>query len=97
MNRETLKAMLKRHEGWKLHPYRCTEKKLTIGCGWNIDANPLPDDIALYLTEHGEISAEMAERLLDISIDSAVHSAHRLFPGSMPSTIRARALVDLSG
>lgn len=32
---------LKRHEGFKRNPYRCTAGKLTIGYGYNLDANPL--------------------------------------------------------
>lgn len=44
--------MLKRHEGWELKLYRCTVGKLTIGCGWNIEDNGIPDHIAQALLEY---------------------------------------------
>lgn len=41
MNDSTIKAVLlpqlKRHEGLRLKPYRCTKGKLTIGYGRNLD------------------------------------------------------------
>lgn len=47
-----LNGMLKRHEGWELKLYRCTVGKLTIGCGWNIEDNGIPDHIAQALLEY---------------------------------------------
>lgn len=35
---DKLKAMLIKHEGLKLKPYRCTAGKLTIGVGRNLEA-----------------------------------------------------------
>jgi len=36
---------LKKHEGFKSKPYKDTEGFLTIGYGWNLDVNGLPEDI----------------------------------------------------
>ena len=41
MNMERLTETLIRHEGLRLEPYRCTEGKLTIGVGHNLDDNPI--------------------------------------------------------
>ncbi len=50
--------MLKRHEGVKRKPYRCTKNKLTIGCGRNIEDNGLrPEEIDFMLqNDIGDIS-----------------------------------------
>lgn len=40
-----LQEEIERDEGRRNKPYECTEGFLTIGVGWNLDANGLPDDI----------------------------------------------------
>jgi len=93
MNR--LKEMLIRHEGWKNKPYRCTKGKLTIGVGWNIEANRLPGDIAAYLRMYGRITDEMINRLLDISIETATNNCRGVFKGfDSFSENRRFALID---
>ncbi len=42
--------MLKRHEGFRGKPYRCTAGKLTIGYGLNLDAG-ITEEEASYLLE----------------------------------------------
>lgn len=74
-----LKELIKRFEGESLKPYPDTEGFMTIGVGWNMDANPLPDDIADYLKAHGEITQEMSNRLLDISIDESLINLEKVF------------------
>lgn len=92
---ETLREMLKRHEGLKLEPYRCPAGKLTIGVGWNLEAHKLPEEIASYLRVHGEITEEMARRLLDISIESATWQCREIYPGFDGfSEARRFALID---
>ena len=49
---ETLEQTLIRHEGLKLKPYRCTAGALTIGVGHNLDANGIPEHIAMALLAH---------------------------------------------
>ena len=37
---------IKKYEGFRKHPYRCPAGALTIGYGFNLDANPLPVVVA---------------------------------------------------
>ncbi len=87
--------MLRRHEGLSLKPYRCPAGKQTIGYGWNMEAHPLPSDIAACLRITGAITEEMAERLLNISIDTADADCRDIFPGFVNFTeARKAALTD---
>lgn len=63
-----------------MKPYRCPAGALTIGYGWNIDANPLPGFVRKYLEENGKITKELAEELLDISLTRAVDGARSVTP-----------------
>lgn len=40
---------IKRHEGYRRHPYKCTSGKLTIGIGRNLDDNGISEEEAEYL------------------------------------------------
>jgi lysozyme len=75
MNR---REQLKIDEGLRLRKYRCSEGHWTIGYGWNLE-NALPGDIASYFRLHGAITEDMAERLLDISIDTATRQCKSVF------------------
>lgn len=79
MNLDLLREMIKRHEGLRLKPYLCSQDHMTIGFGWNLD-NDLPSDIASYLRVTGEITPAQAERLLNISIDTATRQCWSIFP-----------------
>jgi lysozyme len=95
MNTDLLKEMLRRHEGLRLKPYKCSAGAWTIGYGWNIKANPLPSDVASMLNLTGQITKPVAERLLNISIESATRQAWDIFPGFGGfSENRQAALVD---
>ena len=48
---------LKRHEGIKLKPYKCTAGKLTIGIGRNLDDVGISEDEAETLLRHDIIEA----------------------------------------
>lgn len=72
--------LIEKHEGRRKKPYKCTAGKRTIGVGWNYDANPLPPDIANYLRDNKQITDEMIDRLLEISVRQAVADCHALFP-----------------
>lgn len=90
-----LKDMLKRHEGYRNYIYPCPSGHQTIGYGHNIDANPLPKDIAGYLDANGTIRPEMAERLLDMDIAAAIRSCRKLYPEFDEfSDTRKMALID---
>ena len=54
---------LKRHEGMKLKPYRCTAKKLTIGIGRNLEDVGISEDEAETLLRHDII--EVTKQLLN--------------------------------
>lgn len=49
MNQDKIKDMLVRHEGLRLHAYKCSEGFLTLGVGRNLDANGISEDEAMYL------------------------------------------------
>lgn len=59
-NLARLKADLHRDEARRIKPYRDTEGLLTIGVGWNLDHNGLPDDVIDTLLVRGIDQAEEA-------------------------------------
>ncbi len=58
-----IKAQLVRHEGLKLKPYRCTEGKLTIGIGRNLDDCGISQKEAYAMLERDILECE--QRLID--------------------------------
>lgn len=95
INDQPLREMLKRHEGLSLKPYKCPAGRLTIGYGHNIDAKGLPNGIAAYYQEYGEITPRDAEILLTQDIEEALKDCRSLYPGFDGFTInRKRALID---
>ncbi len=77
---ESLRDRTKRLEGWKLKPYPCSKGHMTIGAGWNLDANPLPASMKAHYNEHKSITEEMAEELLTISIEAATNQCRSMWP-----------------
>ena len=76
-------SILKRHEGFRNKPYRCTAKKLTIGYGRNLD------DIGITEVE--------AEFLLKVDAVRAVDDAHDIFPKILEYTEnRQIALINMT-
>tara|TARA_R110002020_G_C15775951_1_gene728645 strand:+ start:108 stop:524 length:417 start_codon:yes stop_codon:yes gene_type:complete len=67
---------LKRHEGLVLQPYRCTEGKLTIGYGRNLDSNG--------------ISKLEAEKMLYNDVDETIDNLNNLIPDIMMQLNQAR-------
>ena len=77
----TLIDMIKRHEGFEQFPYRCTEGKLTIGYGHNIEANG--------------ISKNVAELMLKEDMGSAIREISTVLPDFYKcSANRRMALID---
>jgi GH24 family phage-related lysozyme (muramidase) len=76
----TQREITEQNEGKRYQVYKCTAGKNTIGIGWNIDANPLPSDIAKYLKENGHILDEHIDWLFAISINRAISDCRKLFP-----------------
>lgn len=52
MRDKEIKDMLIRHEGLRTFPYNCSENKLTIGIGRNLESNGISEDEAHYLLEN---------------------------------------------
>jgi len=95
---EKVKKLLALHEGREKKPYKdtATPPKWTIGVGWNITDNPLPVFIKRHLREYGEITEEMIDQLLDISIERTVKDCEDLFPEfDLFSDNRKMALIDV--
>ena len=94
---EALRKLIKRHEGLSLIPYRCPSGFLTIGYGWNFDANPLPQAIADHLKERGSITPAMADELLDLAIERSIEDCRHLYPKfDTFSENRRNALTDMA-
>ena len=90
VNIDNVKSLLKRHEGYRNVPYKDTAGKTTVGWGHNMDANPLPHDMQIYLDANGCLLPEHCERLLDADIGVAVDSCKKLYPkfDSLPDDVQ---------
>ncbi len=78
-----LTDLIKKHEGLRLKPYRCTAGKLTIGYGRNLD--------------DAGITTKEAELMLHHDILAAIVDAHLLFPTiSQLSKARQAVLVNMT-
>ena len=65
-NMDLLKEQLKKHEGIRLKPYKCTANKTTIGVGRNIEDRGITEDEAFYLLENDiKICVEELEKNYD--------------------------------
>ena len=61
-----LEDQLMRHEGMRLHPYRCPSGALTIGVGRNLDANGISRDEAMMMMQNDICRAKRdVESLID--------------------------------
>lgn len=72
--------MIKRHEGFRQYPYKCTAGKLTIGYGRNLD------DVGISKTE--------AEYLLDMDLDKHTEELDKVITWAVPKDVYA-VLVDM--
>lgn len=76
----TIKEFIEKHEGRVDHIYLCPAGYKTIGVGWNMESNPLPNHIKSYLDENNVITDNMIDELLDVSINRAQSDCKKLFP-----------------
>ena len=75
--------LVKRHEGLRLHPYRDSVGKLTIGVGRNLD------DVG--------ISRDEAMTLLTNDIDAATNSLEQTFPWTLAiDEVRMAVLINMT-
>ncbi|MFW6177364.1 MAG: glycoside hydrolase family protein [Desulfohalobiaceae bacterium] len=78
----SIQEQLVKHEGERLHPYRCTADKLTIGVGRNL--------------EDKGISQEESRFLLENDIKECVEDLAGIFPDfNQYAQARQHALIDL--
>ena len=99
INVDRLKESLRKEEGLILHVYKCPAGKKTIGYGHNLEAKGLPEYIDFYLSEHGEITLEMAEFLLDVDMIQATSDTVKLFTlaaWEWLTQLRREALIDMT-
>jgi len=81
-NLDAIKKQLTVHEGRKSFPYQDTVGKVTIGVGWNLTDNGLPDSII--------------DDLLDLSIGKAELDLDETFPWWRDlDEVRQRVLLDM--
>lgn len=73
--------LIKKHEGLRLKPYRCSSQKITIGYGRNLQDNG--------------ISQEEADTLLQHDLDSAIKEAESLPFFSSLNEPRQAVIVDM--
>lgn len=77
-----LLEQLKDHEGFRKYPYEDSEGILTIGYGWNLEANGLPKDMCEELLE---------QKIHDINVQlKEVEWYNKLSP------IRKRVIIDMA-
>lgn len=81
MNYEKTKEMIRRHEGESLKPYRCSEGKLTIGVGRNLD------DVG--------ISKEESDMLFSADLQDAIIEARSFSFFKDLSDVRKSVIVDM--
>lgn len=55
--KEKAEDLIKKHEGLRLDPYRCTAGALTIGYGHNLDSNGITEEVAQILLEDDILNA----------------------------------------
>ena len=78
-----LKHELIRDEGWRVKPYTDSVGKLTIGVGWNLSDNGIPEEII--------------NRLMDIGIAQAESTLDAIIPDWRGlSDVRQRVLINMA-
>ncbi|WP_036591240.1 glycoside hydrolase family protein [Oceanospirillum maris] len=79
--KDVLLPQLKAHEGLRLKPYRCTEGKLTIGVGRNLEDRGITEDEALYLLANDV--DDVLKRLQEVSVFNQLDTARQAVLANM--------------
>jgi len=96
MDRLKESLMLRVEEGKRNKRYKDSLGYWTIGIGWNIDATPLPTEIAAFEQINGYITDDMVNQLLDIQITWKLADCHKVWPAfDTFSENRQEALCDI--
>lgn len=89
---------IKRHEGFSDHAYRCPAGKLTIGYGYNLDANPLglTPIVVKYALMNGMAEHE-AERLLTLMVERCIDQLDAALPWCVSiGSVRHDVLINMA-
>lgn len=91
-----LAPILSENEGRRSRRYKDSKGIWTIGIGHNMQANPLPPDIAMFEYTNNYITQEMIDRLFQTDIMVAIRDCQKLYPkfDTFPEPIQI-ALVDI--
>lgn len=108
-NLDDLKAELIADEGYRTTRYLCSQGKLTIGIGHNLEGKRLPPEIwAQIRLEHPtvtnallddqvQLSDELIQRIFEVDIEDACESLDGIWIGWRSlSENRKRALINMS-
>jgi len=103
LNDEILRAELRRDEGWIIgKTYRCTENKLSAGCGRNLDDVGIRADETLLLgittadARRNGLTSRQALVLLDADIKHAKADLDRFLPWWRKlDLVRQRVLINM--
>lgn len=100
MDLSILRAQLVRDEGVRLSPYIDTTGHLTIGCGRNLDANPItPAELSVIGSDcrSGTIRLDQAMLLLNEDIQRTVSGLSGALPWfSVLDDVRQRVLINMA-
>jgi lysozyme len=95
---DQLLNQIKRHEGYKQHSYRCSEGKLTIGYGYNLDANPLR--LSSLEISHALKTGMMeheADRLLNLMVGRCIDQLDTALPWCADiDAVRESVLINMA-
>jgi len=95
---DLLEELIKRDEGLRLKPYRCTAGKLTIGYGRNLDENGITKEEALMLLRH-DIQNSVAEAKANFSFYEKINETRKrvvlsmLFNMGLPTLRRFKKML----
>jgi lysozyme len=90
-----VRPLLKRHEGLRLKPYKCTAGVWTIGYGHNLEAHPIVGRTLQDLQKNG-ITLQEAETLLGGDIDLAIDDVRAIAPSFyLLDPVRQAVLIDM--
>lgn len=95
---DQLIEQLKRHEGYRQHTYRCTAGKLTIGYGYNLQANPLKlSSVEVGHAMKNGMQEVEAERLLTLMVGRCIDQLDTALPWCVNiGSVRHDVLINMA-
>lgn len=74
--RKLLDSLLK-HEGFRASPYKCPAGRWTVGCGHNLEANPLTGWQWKRLLDHGHLAVSLSQAGAEILVNEEADKLER--------------------